>query len=88
MFLFRMFVPLQATGLYIERANTRVDGGSWGGGGGWIVLGKFHGYSVAMQAIHFLPASSYNTIACFVTMESPGEAAFMIRALNNTEVQL
>lgn len=38
-----------------------------------------------VEAIHFLPASSYNTIACFVTMESPGEAAFMIRALNNTE---
>ena len=46
------------------------------------------GYGVAMQAIHILPASSYNTIACFVTMESPGEAIFMIRALNNTEVQL
>ncbi|CAE7382534.1 HMCN1 [Symbiodinium pilosum] len=38
-----------------------------------------------VEAIHILPASNYSTIACFVTMESPGEAAFMIRALNNAE---
>ena len=36
------------------------------------------------KAIHMLPSNGFS-LACFITMVSPGEAAFMIRALNDAQ---
>ncbi|CAJ1451747.1 unnamed protein product [Effrenium voratum] len=37
-----------------------------------------------VEAIHMLPSNGFS-LACFITMVSPGEAAFMIRALNDAQ---
>ncbi|CAK9031928.1 unnamed protein product [Durusdinium trenchii] len=37
-----------------------------------------------VEAVHMLPSNGIN-LACFVTMVSPGEAAFAIRGLNNAQ---